>query len=185
MPSTTSIKKGIAINFKGQSWLIIDDTHVHPSRGSAFTRARLRNLKTGQILEETFRSGEAVELADTSRRKCQYLYKDGSTYHFMDNENYEEFYLEEEALVDAKNFLLEGTQCYALHIDNNPVSIQLPPKMEFKITEAPPGLKGDTAQGGSKECTIETGTKIKTPLFINEGDIVLVNTETSEYAGKA
>ncbi len=183
MPSTTSIKKGIAINHKGQPWLIIEDTHVHPSRGSAFTRAKMRNLKTGQVLEETFRSGESVELADTARNKCQYLYNDGTAYHFMDNDTYDQFHLED--IGNAKDYLLEGTQCYALHIDGTPVSIQLPPKMEFKVTQSPPGVKGDTATGGSKECTIETGLKVKVPLFIKEGEVIIVNTETGEYMSKA
>ncbi|MDA1060609.1 MAG: elongation factor P [bacterium] len=185
MPSTTSIKKGIAINHKGQSWIIIEDTHVHPSRGSAFTRAKMRNLKTGQVLEETFRSGESVELADTARNKCQFLYKDGNQYHFMEDDTYDQFHLDETSIGDNKKYLLEGTSCYALHIDGNPVSIQLPPKMEFKVTQSPPGVKGDTATGGSKECTIETGTKIKVPLFIKEGEIIIVNTETGDYVSKA
>ncbi|MBD3360633.1 elongation factor P, partial [Candidatus Peregrinibacteria bacterium] len=153
--------------------------------GSAFTRTKLKNLKTDQVIENTFKSGEAVELADIIRKKCQYLYNDGNEYYFMDNVNYEQFSLNKEAIGEAAKFLLEGTECYALHIDGKPVSIQLPPKMDFKVVSTTPGVKGDTATGGSKECTIETGATIKVPLFIKEDDIIKINTEDGTYVSKA
>lgn len=185
MPTTDHIVQGIAINFKGSPWLIIQTNFVNPGKGAAFTRAKMRNLKTDQVLEITFKSGEQVELADVVRRKCQYLYKDGSGYNFMDNDTYDQFTLTNEIIGNANKFLQEGIECYALHIDGNAVNIQLPPKMDFKVIEAEPGVKGDTATGGEKECKIETGTSIKVPLFIKEGDKITVNTENGSYVSRA
>ena len=185
MPTTTSIYQGLAITFRDQPWIVIGTQFVNPGKGAAFTRAKMRNLKTGQVLENTFKSGEAVEVADVNRKKCQFLYKDGNEYHFMDNENYEQFSLNSEAIGENNKYLIDGTECYALHIDGNPVSVQLPPKMDFKVISTTPGVKGDTATGGSKECIIETGAKIKVPLFIKEGEIIKVNTEDGSYVSKA
>jgi elongation factor P len=185
MPSTTNIIHGTAIEFKNQPWLIISTQFVNPGKGAAFTRAKLKNLKTGQVMENTFKSGESVEMIDMSKNKCQFLYKEGSSFNFMDNSTYEQFSLEEDTVGEGSKYLLEGTECYALYLDGIPVSIEIPQKMDFKVVEAPPGLKGDTATGGSKEVTIETGTKVKVPLFIKEGDVIKVNTETNEYFSKA
>lgn len=185
MPTTTSITHGLTIKFKGQNWTIINTQFVNPGKGAAFTRAKMRNLKTGQVIENTFKSGEAVEMIETARKKAQYLYNDASGYHFMDNDTYEQFTLPQDAIGDNKKFMLDGIECYMLYIDNNPINIQLPPKMDFKVIETTPGVKGDTATGGSKDCTIETGAVIKVPLFIKEGEKICVNTELGQYVGKA
>lgn len=185
MTSTTNIVKGIAINFKHGNWLIVEAQFVNPGKGSAFTRTKLKNLKTDQVIEHTFRSGESVDLIDVVRKKGQYLYKDTANFYFMDNETYEQFSLSESAIGDNSRFLLDGTDVYILHIDGNPISIQLPPKMDFKVIQAPPGVKGDTATGGSKEVTIETGAKIKVPLFIKEGESIKINTDDGSYVSKA
>jgi len=185
MTSTTNIVKGIAINFKHGSWLISEAQFVSPGKGSAFTRTKLKNLKTDQVIEHTFRSGESVDLIDVVRKKGQYLYKDNENFYFMDNETYEQFSLPKSAIGDNSRFLLDGTDVYILHIDGNPISVQLPPKMDFKVIQAPPGVKGDTATGGSKEVTIETGTKIKVPLFIKEGESIKINTDDGSYVSKA
>lgn len=184
MATTTDIRVGIAISFKGQPWVVAQTQFVNPGKGAAFTRVKLRNLKTEQVVEHTFKSGESVELVDVVRNRCQYLYNDGEGYHFMDNESYEQFTLSQTSIGDCTKYLLENTECYAMYIEGVPVNIQLPAKMSFKVISAPPGVKGDTATGGSKECTIETGAIVKTPLFISEGETILVNTETGEYAGK-
>ncbi len=136
-------------------------------------------------MENTFKSGEALEVADTVRKKCQYLYSDGNDFHFMDNENYDQFSLTKEQLDEADKYLLDGTEVYALYIDGTPVSIQLPPKMDFKVVKTTPGVKGDTATGGNKDCEIETGAIIKVPLFIKEGDLIKINTEEGTYVSKA
>lgn len=185
MPSTTHIVKGLAINFKHGTWLLVEAQFVSPGKGSAFTRAKMKNLKTDQVIEHTFRSGESVETVDVVRQKCQYLYNDSAGFHFMDNETYEQFTLDKIAIGGNTKYLIDGTDCYALMLDGIPVSIQLPPKMDFKVISTPPGVKGDTATGGSKECTIETGAVIKVPLFIKEGESIKVNTDDGTYVSKA
>ncbi len=185
MPTTTDIRKGLAIKHKNQDWLVAEAQFVNPGKGAAFTRTKLKNLKTGQVVEHTFRSGESVEEISVQRKKCQYLYEDGSNYHFMDNDTYEQFSLDSETIGDDSRFLIENTECYALYIEGIPVSVQLPPKMDFEVTQAPPGVKGDTATGGSKDVTIETGATIKVPLFIKTGERITVNTEDGSYVSKA
>ncbi len=185
MPSTTDIKKGLVIDFKHGAWLITVAQFVNPGKGAAFTRAKLRNLKSGQVIENTFRSGEAVETLDVVNKRCQYLYSDGNDYFFMDNDSYEQFSLDLETIGDDSKFLLDGTDCYAMYIEGKPVSIQLPPKMDFVVTETSPGVKGDTATGGSKDAVIETGAVIKVPLFIKEGEKIKVNTDDGSYVSKA
>lgn len=185
MSTTTSIVKNLAISWKHGNWLIIDAQFVNPGKGAAFTRAKLRNLQTGQVVENTFRSGEAVETIEVVRQKCQYLYNDGANYYFMDNENFEQFSLETAAMGDSPRFLIDDTECYVMYIDGTPISIQLPPKMAFTVISTPPGVKGDTATGGSKEATIDTGTVIKVPLFIKEGEKIMVNTDDGSYVSKA
>ncbi len=185
MPTTDKIVQGIAIRFKDQPWLIIGTQFTNPGKGQAFTKAKLRNLKTGNTMENTFKSGEQVELVDTMRKKCQFLYEAGTDYHFMDNESYEQFSLDKDTIGDAIKYLVDGTECYALHIEGQPASIQLPPKMNFKVAKTTPGEKGNTATGGNKDCTIETGTVIKVPLFIKEGETIIVNTENNTYVSRA
>ena len=185
MTSTTNIVKGIAIDFKHGTWLIAEAQFVNPGKGSAFTRTKIKNLKTGQVIEHTFRSGESVEMVDVQRKKAQFLYSDGTSYNFMDNENYEQFSLEEDAIGNGTKYLIDGTEVYILYIDGTPISVQLPPKMAFKVASTPPGVRGDTATGGSKEATLETGTVVKVPLFIKEGESIMVNTEDGSYISKA
>lgn len=185
MASTTDITQGLAIMHNGKPWLITTAQFVNPGKGSAFTRARLKQLRTHQVIEHTFRSGEAVELIDVTRNKCQYIYNDGDSYNFMDNTTYEQFALDKETIGDATKYLIENTEVYAMYIEGIPVSIQLPPKMAFKVISAPPGYKGDTATGGSKDVTLETGTVIKAPLFIEEGNSIMVNTSDGSYVSKA
>lgn len=184
MATTTAITKGLVILYKHSPWLVAEAQFVNPGKGAAFTRTKLKNLKTDQVIEITFRSGEAVETLETLRKKCQYLYNDGSNYHFMDNESYEQFDFGKTVIDNAKNYLIDGTECYALYIEGKPVSIQIPPKMTFTVMQTTPGVKGDTATGGSKEATIETGAVIKVPLFIKEGEKIIVNTEENTYVSK-
>ena len=184
MASTTTITKGIAIQWKHGHWLVTEAQFVNPGKGGAFTRCKLKNLKSEQVVENTFRSGEAVELVDTMRQKCQYLYNDSSEYYFMNNESYEQFALSKTTIGDADKYLVDDTEVYVLIIDGTPISVQLPTKMTFVVTSTPPGVKGDTATGGSKEAIIETGATIKVPLFIKEGEKIIVNTEENSYVSK-
>lgn len=179
------MKKGIAIKFKNQDWLVTSAQFVNPGKGSAFTRVKLKNLKTGQLVENTFKSGETYELVEVEHKRCQYLYTDGNDYFFMNNDTYEQFSLSADAIGDGKNYLMDGTECYAMYLDGTPVSIQLPPKMDFKVISTTPGVKGDTATGGAKDCTIATGAVIKVPLFIKEGEMIKINTEDGIYVSKA
>jgi elongation factor P len=185
MATTTDLRQGTTIMFKNQPWIIAKAQFVNPGKGAAFTRAKLRNLKTGNIVENTFKSGESVELADVIQKRCQHLYKDNSGFYFMDTDSYEQFSLDKDSIGDAGKYLIEGTECYAMYIDKIPVSIQVPPKMDFKVINTTPGVKGDTATGGSKECTIETGTVVRVPLFIKESDTIKINTEDGSYVSKA
>ncbi|MDP2643104.1 MAG: elongation factor P [Candidatus Peregrinibacteria bacterium] len=185
MAMTTDIKKGLAINFKNGTWLVIEAQFVNPGKGGAFTRAKIRNLKSNQVIEYTFKAGESVDEAEVSRRRCQYLYNDGSTFNFMDNDSYEQFSLTADVIGNDKRFLTDGIECYAMHIDGVPASIELSPKMDFKVITTTPGIKGDTATGGSKDATIETGATIKVPLFVKEGDMIKINTSDASYVSKA
>jgi len=185
MADNGKIAQGMVINYKNQPWAVARTTFVNPGNWRAFTKANLRNLKTGQMLEVTFRANDPVDQIDMAKQRCQFLYKDSEGYHFMNNDSYEQFFLTEEIIGGAKDYLLDGTDVYAMYLEGIPVSIELPPKMDFKVIETTPGVKGDTASGGDKECTIETGIKVKVPLFIKEGDLIKVNTETGAYVGKA
>lgn len=185
MVQTSSINKGSAIKFKGLPWLITETQFEKPGKGAAFTRTKLKNLKTGQVIENTFKSGESVEILDTIRKKCQFLYRDGDEFHFMDNETYDQFVLQKAAIGNDVKFLLDGTDVHVLFIEGNPISIQVPAKMDFKVVSTTPGVKGDTAAGGNKDAELETGVVLKVPLFIKEGEIIKINTETGTYISKA
>jgi len=185
MPTTTDIKKGIAIVHKGQTWVVTQAQFVSPGKGAAFTRVKLKNLQGGGNAEVTYKSGESVETAEVQYKKCQYMYGDSENFNFMDSENFEQFSLDSESMGDSGQLLKDGIECYAMYIEGVPVSIQLPPKMDFLVTSAEPGVKGDSATGAAKDCVIETGLKVKVPLFVNEGDIIKINTEDFSYVSKA
>jgi elongation factor P len=179
--TTSDFRKGLAIRYNGDTYVVISYQFVNPGKGSAFTRTKIKNIKTLKVNEITFKSGEQIEGANMEYRRCQYLYSDGTDLHFMDNVNYEQFSMPAELVGDQAQFMMDSGEVTAVFVDNKPVSLQLPPKMDFKVTEAQPGVKGDTATGGTKPVTIETGAKVNVPLFIKEGDYIRVNTETGEY----
>jgi len=178
---TSDFTKGAAIKYNGETCIIVDYQFVNPGKGSAFTRTKLKNAKSGKVVEVSFRSNETIEPANVEYRKCQYLFNDGTNMTLMDNTNYEQFAIPLENIGDMFKYIVEGSDVTAVYIDNAPFSIQLPPKIDFKVIDAPPGNKGDTAQGGNKQVTIETGAKVNVPLFIKEGDVIKVNTSTGEY----
>jgi len=179
--TTADFSKGAAIKYNGETCLILSYQFVNPGKGTAFTRTKLKNAKSGKIFEVSFRSNESIEEANVDYRPCQYLYNDGKEMSFMDNTNYEQFVLNIEDVGDMINYIVDGSEVKVVFIDGVPFTIQLPPKMNFKIISAPPGDKGDTATGGSKQAEIETGVKVNVPLFIKEGDVIRVNTDTGEY----
>ncbi len=178
---TSDFTKGTAIKYNGETYIIVSYNFVNPGKGSAFTRTKIKNAKSGKVMEVTFKSGEDVEEANVEYRKSQYLYNDGSDLTLMDNANYEQFTIPVSNVEEMMDYIVDGSDVIVVHIDGSPFTIQLPPKMNFKVIDSPPGDKGDTATGGSKQVTIETGAKVNAPLFIKEGDVIRVNTDTGEY----
>ena len=180
--STSEFRNGLKIEITGEPFIMVEFQHVKPGKGGAFVRTKLKSLKTGSVLEKTFRSGEKVDAADVEEKEMQYLYKDKDSYVFMDNESYEQFSLPKSSLGNKSSFLKEDTEVTILNFNEKPIDIVLPIKMNFKVISSPPGIKGDSAQSGNKRVEIETGLKIEVPLFIKEGDTIKINTEKGSYA---
>ncbi|MGH7324664.1 MAG: elongation factor P [Candidatus Rokuibacteriota bacterium] len=181
--STAEFRKGLRIVFDGQPYAIVDFQHVKPGKGGAFVRTKLKHMRLGTVIDNTFRSGEKVERVDFEEKRMQFLYRD-DRYHFMDTETYEQVSLSEHEVGDAREYLTENMEVEVLYIDGAPTAIELPNFVELAITKTEPGVRGDTAQGGSKPATLQTGAVIQVPLFLNEGDVVKVDTRTGEYLGR-
>ncbi len=181
MATTSDFRNGMTIMLDGEIWIIVEFLHVNPGKGSAFVRTKLKNLKTGRVIDRTFRSGERVEDVRVERKQMQYLYQSEGQYVFMDNETYEQVALGEDLIGDKKQFLKEGQQVEVLFNGDIPVGIELPIFVELAVAKTEPGVRGDTASGGSKPATLETGAVIQVPLFIEEGDVLKVDTRTGEY----
>lgn len=186
MASTNDITKDIILKFRDDLFQVVEFQHVSPGKGAAFMRTRLKSVRSGKVLEQTFKDGEAVDIVDVERRKMQYLYGDASGHHFMDGTTYEQVTLSAAMLAERVGYLKEGQDATVLLFEGVPVSIELPKKITLAVTEAPPGIRGDTAGGKvTKEVVLETGLKVRAPLFINEGDKIVVNTESGEYVERA
>jgi elongation factor P len=181
--STAEFRKGLRIVFDGEPYNIVDFQHVKPGKGGAFVRTKLKHMKSGRVIDNTFRSGEKVELVEFEDKHMQFLYRD-DRYHFMDTETYEQVSLSEHEVGDARFYLKENTEVEVLYIGGSPTSVELPNFVELGIVRTDPGVRGDTAQGGSKPATLETGAVVQVPLFLNEGDVVKVDTRTGEYLGR-
>jgi elongation factor P len=181
MYSTAEFRKGLKIEFKGEPYIILDFQHHKPGKGGAFMRTKLRNLITGRVLEETFRSGEKVGEPDLKEREVQYLYQDKGRYVFMDQENFEEVQLDEEHVGEGKDFLQENINIKLLLYRDQPIAVELPMFVELKVVQTDPGVKGDTATGGSKPAKLETGAVVQVPLFVGEGEVIRVDTRTGTY----
>jgi len=181
--STAEFKKGLKIQYDGEPYSIVDFQHVKPGKGGAFVRTKLRHMRLGRVIDNTFRAGEKVELVDFEEKRMQFLYRD-DRYHFMDLETYEQISLSEDELGDAREFLKENTEVEILFIEGSPVTMELPNFMELQIVKTEPGVRGDTASGGTKPAELETGAVVQVPLFLNVGDVVKVDTRTSEYLGR-
>ncbi|HKJ30489.1 MAG TPA: elongation factor P [Balneolales bacterium] len=180
--TTADIKNGTTILLDGNIYNIIEFLHVKPGKGGAFVRTKLKGVVTGKVLDKTFRSGETLETVRVERHPYQYLYKDDDMYHFMHNETYEQLMIPAEK-VNGADFMKEGSVItVVINTDDNQILFtEIPDHVELQVTKTDPGLRGDTAQGGSKPATLETGGIINVPLFINEGDVVKVDTRTSSY----
>lgn len=181
MISTSDFRKGGKIEYKGDPYEIIEFQHVKMGRGGANVKTKMKNLKTGSVIEETIRSGEKFPTPELEEKKMQYLYAQDNHYYFMDQETFEQIPLNEEQLGDAKLFLKENTEVKILSYKGQPLKLELPNFMELKIAKTEPGFKGDTASGGGKPATLETGAMVRVPFHINEGDTIKVDTRTSEY----
>jgi len=176
------IRAGLNIIHGGQPYIVMVANFVRMQQRKPVMQTKLKNLIDGKVLEITFKPGDRVEEANLSRTKVNFLYTDDSGSHFMDNSTYEQFTLGKDVVGKKTKFLKEGTEVTVLNFDNKPVNIDLPIKMDFKITSAPPGVKGNTAQGKvTKEVEVETGYRVQAPLFIKDGDIIKINTDTGEY----
>ncbi len=185
MLNLSEIKSGKNIVLDGSPYAVLYHEHSKTGRAGSVLRTRIKNLITGAVLEKTFQGADQVEEADIAKSKAQYLYKEGENYSFMDNESYEQFSLPGTVLGNTINYLVEGTEIVVLNFNSTPINIEIPVKMKLKVVEAPPGIKGNTVSTGGKVVTLETGMKISTPLFVNEGDEIIVNTEKGEYVSRA
>jgi elongation factor P len=186
MLSISDIKTGKSIVFNGEPYVVTYHEHSKTGRAGAVLRTKLKNLKTGAVLDKTFQGSDKVDEADMTTSKAQYLYNEGGeNYFFMDSESYDQFSLPKDVIGNAPDFLVEGTDVTILNYNSTPINVQIPIKVKLKVVEAPPGIKGDTVSTGGKMVTLETGLKISTPLFVKEGDTVIVNTEKGEYVSRA
>jgi elongation factor P len=181
--STAEFKKGLKIQFDGAPYTIVDFQHVKPGKGGAFVRTKLKHMRLGRVIDNTFRAGEKVELVDFEEKRMQFLYKD-DRYHFMDLDTYDQISLSADEVGEARDFLKENTEVEILFIESSPVTVELPNFIEIRIAKTDPGIRGDTASGGSKPATLETGAVIQVPLFLNEGDVVKVDTRSGDYLGR-
>ncbi|MBE3573741.1 MAG: elongation factor P [Moorella humiferrea] len=185
MISTNDFRTGLTIEVDGEVYQVIEFMHVKPGKGSAFVRTKLKNRRTGAVIERTFRAGEKVNRAHIERREMQYLYNDGENYYFMDTETYEQMSLPKVQLDDAVKYLKDNMNIYVLLYQGETIGIELPNFVELKVVETEPGIKGDTATGGSKNAVLETGAVIQVPLFIEAGDVVRIDTRTGAYIERA
>jgi len=181
MYETSDIRKNLKIQLDGEPYVVIDFQFVKPGKGVAFTRTRLKNMITGNVLDRTFRSGEKIEPASLEAHSMQFLYCMDNRYHFMNTETYEQIEMDEDQVGDAKDYMVENLEVELLFFKRQSIGINLPNFVELQVVETEPGVKGDTASGGSKPAVMQTGAKIQVPFFINEGDWILVDTRTGAY----
>ncbi len=179
--STAQFRKGLKIEIAGEPLTIVDFQHVKPGKGGAFVRTKMKSLISGNTLEKTFRSGEKVDVPNLEEKTMSFLYQDESGYWFMDSRTYDQMNLKEDNISEAIGYLKENIEVGILFHNDKPIGIDLPMFMELAVAETDPGVRGNTASGGSKPAKLETGKTIQVPLFINEGDIVKVDTRTDEY----
>ena len=181
MYSPSNFRRGLKIEFKGEPYLIVEFLHVKPGKGGAFVRTKLKNMITGRVLDETFRPQDKIGKPDLEEKSMQYLYKDRDGYCFMDNDTYEQVTFPEDQVLDNKDYLKENLSLEVLYFNGRPVGLELPLTVELEVVRTEPGVKGDTASGGSKPATLETGLVAQVPFFINEGDRLKIDTRTGDY----
>jgi len=181
MISTNQFKNGMAIIVDGTLFFIVDFQHVKPGKGGAFVRTKLKNVKTGAVIDKTFRAGEKFDQAILDRRKMQFLYREGDTVNFMDNESYDQMSMPVDQLGDVMKYTIEGTNVEMLMYEGAPIGVEAETFVELEVLETDPGVKGDTASGGTKPAKLETGTMVQVPLFLQVGDKIRIDTRTNTY----
>ena len=182
--STNEFRSGLKIIIDHDPYVIVENEFVKPGKGQAFNRVRIKNLKNGRVIDKTYKSGESVEAADIIDTEMQYLYNDGEFWHFMEPDTYEQHAADANAIGDSKKWLKEEDICLVTLWNNTPLIVAPPNFVQLKIVETDPGLRGDTAQGGIKPARLETGAMVKVPLFLEEGEMVKVDTRSGEYVSR-
>lgn len=185
MISVNDFKTGLSIEVDGDIFSVIDFQHVKPGKGAAFVRSKLKNIRNGNVVEKTFRAGETVARAHIENRAMQYLYASGNEHTFMDNETYDQITLSSDQIKWELNFLKENMNVKIMSYEGEILGVSLPNSVELKVVEAEPGIKGNTATGATKSAKLETGLSVQVPLFINEGDVLLIDTNEGKYISRA
>ena len=181
MISVNDLKTGLTLELDNGLWSVVEFLHVKPGKGAAFVRSKLKNVETGQVVEKTFRAGEKVAKAMLDRREMQYLYKEGKDFIMMDMESYEQLQLSDAQVGDGVKYLKENMIIQVLLHDSIVIGVDIPAHVELEVVDTPPAEKGNTAQGGSKPATLETGAVVNVPFFISNGDVIRVDTRSNEY----
>ena len=182
--NTNEFRSGLRIIIDNDPCIIVENEFVKPGKGQAFNRVRIKNLKTGKIVDKTFKSGDSVEAADVMDTEMQYLYTDGEFWHFMVPDTFEQYAADKKAVGDAEKWLTEQDVCQITLWNNEPLIVAAPNFVELAITETDPGVRGDTASGGVKPATLATGAVVRVPLFIEQGEVIKVDTRSAEYVGR-
>ncbi len=181
MYTTNEFRKGLKIEINGEPFVIVDFQHVKPGKGGAFVRTRLKSLISGNVNEQTFRSGDKVDKPDIEEKEMQFLYESGGEYHFMDTQSYEQLFLTAEQMGESKDFLKENLVIKAIFHNRRPIGVETPMFVDLKVIKSDPGVRGDTATGATKPATLESGAVIQVPLFVEEGDVIRIDTRTRAY----
>lgn len=186
MASTSDVRKGVVIKHQNDLYVVVEFQHINPGKGAAFVRTRMKNLGNGKVIEITYKTSETVDIVSVMFQTMQYLYKNGDNYAFMDMKSYEQIEMDGDLVGDDGKYLKEGLDVIVGIYEDRPVSIQIPKKIQYKVVEAPPAIKGDSAAGNvTKEIKLDNGLTVQAPIFIKEGEEILVNTETGEYSARA
>ena len=185
MISTNDFRNGVTIQSEGNLWLVMEFQHVKPGKGPAFVRSKLRNLRTGAVIDKTWRAGEKVAKAQIDKNKMTYSYAMGDTFVFMDNETYESVEIQKKSIEYQLNFIIEGMEVSVISFEGEILGVDIPEKVTLEVAEADPAVKGNTATNATKDCILETGFKLQVPLFVNLGDKIVVNTNTGKYDKRA
>jgi elongation factor P len=183
--TTNDLKNGMTLNLDGQLWNVVEFQHVKPGKGGAFVRTKLKNVRSGKVVEKTFNAGVKVEVATVDRREMQYLYREADDFVFMDTETYDQPHIPGDTVGSAANYLLEEQTAVIAFNDGVPLYVDLPAAVELTVSQTDPGVQGDRSTGGTKPATLETGAQIQVPLFIITGEKIKVDTRTGEYLGRA